>query len=223
MKTLRNLVPSAAVLLAALALPGAAGAHVELSPSKAPAGKPVNLAFEIGHGCDGAATTSLVVQVPSGATDLSAKSVDGWRVKTNPSRLIWTGGPLADHDHQSFPFKATLHGKKGDRVLFKAIQGCEGGAETAWISVGGGSSETDNPAPALTLTSTAAEPAAESQADADPVAEQDAVATGDPTATGETDDESDDGGDGKSLLLLIVAGLAIGTIAGIIMRARRGR
>ena len=61
------------------------------------------------------------------------------------------------------------------------------------------------------------------QAEADQVAEEDATATGEPTATaGDSDDSSsDDGGsDNKTILLIVVAGLAIGTIAGIIVRGR---
>lgn len=221
MKTLRSFVVSAAVTLIGLGLPAAAGAHVEVSPAKVPAGKPVNMNFEIGHGCSGAATTSLVVQIPPGVTEVSGKPVKGWKVNSTPKRLVWTGGPLGDHEHQAYPFRATFYGKKGDRVLFKSIQKCEGGAETAWIAASGGSSEADNPAPAVTLRTAAEEPPAETELEADEVAEDDAAVTGEPTATdADTEDSSDDGG-GRSLLLLIVAGLAIGTVAGIIVRSRR--
>lgn len=214
------------VALACMAFPALAGAHVEMSPGQAPADKKVNLALEIGHGCDGAATNRLVVQIPAQATDAEAKPIKGWKANTTATSLTWAGGPLPDHDELSFPFTATLSGKKGQVVNFKAIQKCEGGAETAWIESTKGGVEPEHPAPALTLTSTAAAPADEEQAEADQIAEEDAAATGEPTATaGDPDDSSsDDGGsDGKTILLIVVAGLAIGTVTGIIVRGRRKR
>lgn len=212
------------VALVCVAFPAVAGAHVEMSPGQAPAGKPVNLALEIGHGCDGAPTNRLVVQIPPQATDVKAKPIKGWKASTTASSLTWAGGPLPDHDELMFPFTATLSGKKGQTVSFKAIQKCEGGAETAWIEATKGGVEPEHPAPALTLTSSATAPAEEQQAEADQVAEEDAATTGEPTATaGDSDDSSsDDGGsDSKTILLIVVAGLAIGTIAGIIVRGRR--
>lgn len=220
----RNAVAVLAVLFAFPVMAGTANAHVEISPAKALAGKPVKLAFRIGHGCDGAATTSLVVQIPQSVKDVSPGSIKGWKARVGPQRLTWTGGPLSDHDEQEYPFRATFYGKKGDTVMFKSIQKCEGGAETAWIAPTGGASEADNPAPTVTLTSAAAVPAPEAQAEDDQVANEDAASTGEPTATAADSEDSSsdaDGGSAKSLLLIIVAGLAIGTIAGIIVRGRR--
>lgn len=218
-----------AALIAVPVLSGTAKAHVEITTQQAPAGKPVKLELEIGHGCDGAATTSLVVQVPPQASGAKALPTDGWQASTSGSTLTWKGGPLADHDVQTYPFRATLSGQKGDQVAFKSIQRCEGGASTAWIQSTAGGAEPEYPAPAVTLTSTAAAPQANDPADQqaadDQVAEEDAAATGEPTATDATSAESsssdDDGGDGKSLLLIVIAGLGIGTVAGIVVRARR--
>ncbi|MCB0829466.1 MAG: YcnI family protein [Solirubrobacterales bacterium] len=213
-------------MLIALAFPAMAGAHVEMSPSEAPAGKPVNLSFEIPHGCDGAATTSIVVQIPKGAQDVTATAIEGWKAKTTPDTLTWTGGPLPDHQTEDFPFRATLYGKKGDVVMFKTIQKCQGGAETAWIQAEQGGVEPEHPAPAVTLTSTAAVPAADMQAADDQAANEGAAETGEPTASAANVDDSksdDDGGDGKTLILIIIAGLAIGTVAGIVVRARRNQ
>jgi uncharacterized protein YcnI len=213
-----------AALLAAPVFPGAAGAHVEMTPSEVPAGKPVNLSFEIPHGCDGAATTSILVQIPKGAENVTATAVKSWKATTAPDTLTWSGGPLPDHETAAFPFRATLYGKKGETFAFKVIQKCQGGAQTAWIQSTDGGVEPEHPAPAVTLTSAAAEPAAEVQATDDQVADEDAAQTGEPTATAADPDDSssdDNGGDGKTLLLLIVAGLAIGTVAGIVVRSRR--
>lgn len=219
----RKVILSLLALLG-LAFPAAASAHVEINPARAPAGKAVNLALHIGHGCDGAATTSLVVRLPDTVKDVSAKPTDGWKPKLGPQRLTWSGGPLPDHDEQALPFTATLYGAKGDRAVFKTIQRCEGGAETAWIATSGGATEADNPAPTVTLVSNAPAPAPDSRSGDDRIADQGAAATGEPTATAADSEDyasGDDGSGGKSLLLIIVAGLAIGTIAGIIVRARR--
>jgi len=217
----KSLALVATLAAAALAFAGTASAHVEAVPGKVPAGKPVNLKLEIGHGCDGAATTGLVVKVPKQATDVTAAAVDGWKATTTPTELRWKGGPLPDHDHLALPFRTTLSGRKGDVIEFKTIQKCEGGAETAWIQTSGpGESEAEHPAPVVTLTSTAAAAVPEVQQEADAAAN-----AGEPTATdataGEDSDPDSDDGSGKTLLLIIVAGLAIGTVAGIIVRARR--
>src|SRR5688572_26244180 len=120
-------------LLAIPALPGMAGAHVEVTPSTAPADKQVDLALSVGHGCDGAATNSLEVLMPDAATSYAPGKVAGWKGSSPDGRLRWTGGPLADHEVLGFPFTAKLYGTKGSAVSFKIIQGCEGGAEIAWI------------------------------------------------------------------------------------------
>ena len=38
-----------------------------------------------------------------------------------------------DGQLQQFPLSVALAGTEGDAAEFKVIQGCEGGAETAWI------------------------------------------------------------------------------------------
>ncbi len=224
MKNAKKFIPALALAFA-LAVPAVASGHVEISPAKAPAGKPVDLEMHVGHGCDGAPTTRLVVQIPAGVSNAEAKPTKGWKASSTPSTLTWTGGPLPDHAEQAFPLTATLSGKKGQELLFKTIQKCEGGAETAWIEPAGGASESEHPSPVVTLASTATVPATDSQSEDDQVAQGDAAATGEPTATAANpeDDSEDDGGSGKSLLLIIVVGLAIGTVAGIIVRARRER
>lgn len=229
MKKAGYLLAFLAAFLAAPVFPGAAGAHVEMTPSEAKAGKPVDLSFEIPHGCDGAATTSLLVQIPSAASDATATAIKGWKAETSPKTLTWTGGPLPDQETKDFPFRATIYGKKGDTVLFKVIQKCEGGASTAWIQAEHGGEEPEHPAPAVTLTSTVVQPAnadAGSAASEEQAADEGAAETGEPTATdadpaSTADDSSDDDNGGKKLLLIIVGGLAIGTVAGIVVRARK--
>ncbi|HMU27779.1 MAG TPA: DUF1775 domain-containing protein [Solirubrobacterales bacterium] len=229
MKKVGSFLVLLAVLLATPVFAGVASAHVEMTPDEAPAGKPVDLSFEIPHGCDGAATTSIVVQIPKAAADVKAGNVKGWKATSAGNTLTWTGGPLPDHQTQDFPFTVTLYGKKDENVMFKTIQKCQGDASTAWIQAMEGDVEPEYPAPAVTLTSTAkaqVSPAtpADQQSDDDQVAEGDAAATGEPTATAADAEDSssdDEGSDSKTLILIIIAGLAIGTVAGIVVRARR--
>lgn len=225
MRAMIRKISVAIALAAALAFPAAASAHVELTPADAPAGKPVNLKLEVGHGCDGASTIGLVVQIPAGASEVTATAIPGWKATTTPKELKWKGGPLPDHDLQEFPLRATLSGKKGDVVEFKTIQKCEGGAETAWIQAPeAGGSESEHPTPAVTLASTGKVPVDTADPEVQQEADEDAN-SGQPTATDATSEETssddDGGGDGKTLLLIIVVGLAIGTVAGIVVRGRR--
>jgi uncharacterized protein YcnI len=225
---MKKIAFTVALTLGLLVPAGAALAHVEITTSSAPAGKKVDLNLEIGHGCDGASTTGLVVQVPAQATKATALPTDGWKAKSTATTLTWTGGPLPDHDVQLYPFSVVLNGKKGETAMFKAIQKCEGGAETAWIQPTSGGEEPEYPAPSITLASTAVAPVEpapdDQQAAADQVAEAGAAATGEPTATeanAEDTSGSDDGGDSKTVILLVIAGLAIGTVAGLVLRSRR--
>ena len=221
---MKALIAALVAIVATFLLAAPARAHVEINRTSVPAGKPVKVDFEIGHGCDGAATTGLVVQVPAGV-EAKALPTAGWKPATRGATISWKGGPLADHDHQAFPFRATFYGEKGDEIALRAIQNCEGGASTAWIQPSSGGAEPEHPAPVVTLTSSAEEPAVAEQEAADKVAEEDAAATGEPTASAATDDssDSDDDGDTRTVLLLVVAGLAIGTIAALIARARAQR
>ncbi len=205
-------------LLAIPVLPGMAGAHVEVTPSQAPAGKKVKLALEVGHGCDGAATNSLVVQMPKGATNAKAGSVPGWKESSSPNRMKWTGGPLADHAIGEFPFTATFYGKKGGEEVFKILQGCEGGASTAWIQLAPeGGAEPENPASVLTLTSTAA---ATAPAPEPEVTEATGPTgpTGDNASAKASDSDGDDDGGGIILPLIGVILIAASITAFVVIQ-----
>lgn len=209
-------------LLVTPALPGVAGAHVDVAPTEAPAGKATKLSMVIGHGCEGASTTSVTVQVPDSVKDATAGSVDGWKASNKKGQMKWTGGPLPDHDVQELPFTAIFFGKKGERVPLKLIQGCEGNLTTAWIQVvPEGAAEPETPAPIVTLTTTASEPAAKptpaepgtagvtgSQSDDQPEADQ----------AGSADEDE---GLADGLIIGMFALAAVGLIAGGIYWVKR--
>ncbi len=223
---MRNRLTAAIVAAIAMSLPAAASAHVTVSPDAAPADGYAMLDFAVPHGCDGAATTKVAIQMPPQVISATPEEVAGWTVRTKVGKLpepaeqhgetvtegvrqvTWTGGPLPDAHLQRFGLSVALTGEPGESVPFKVVQGCAGGAETAWIQVASADGpEPDHPAPAVTLT--AAEDGhghdAADSSGATPVA---AVS-------------NDDSGNGLAIAALIVGalGLVAGTTA--LLRSRR--
>ena len=208
-------------LLVTPALPGVAVAHVDVSPTEAPAGKAVKMSFSVGHGCDGAATTSLVVQVPDQVGDFTAESVPGWKAANTPGQMTWRGGPLPDNELQEFPFTATLYGKKGTATPFNVIQRCEGGGENAWIQpIPASGAEPEYPAPVVTLTSTATEPEPIVQPEASPHKGDEGDSL--PVASEDTSDE-DDGGSGAILPIIGVVLIAASVTAFVVIQRGKRR
>lgn len=207
----------ALAVLAALVVPAVAAAHVEVEPAEMPAGKPAKLKFSVGHGCDGAATTSLTVRVPKSVGKFKAQPTNGWKVSTSSGQMKWTGGPLPDPDLQEYPFTATFYGKKDSRVPFKLIQGCEGGVETAWIQVvPAGAPEPETPAPTVTLTSAAEAPAVPPAGSNGAGTEAEAL---DKVEPGKTADEDEGLADGLIIVIFALAGVAL--LAGGLYWVRR--
>ena len=231
----KNLIRAAtavAAFAAFMALPGAAAAHVGVSPAEAPAGQVVDLSLTVGHGCEGASTTSLEVRVPEGVSEYSVGQAPGWRGdKPRPGIMRWKGGPLPDASELALPFRAEFYGRKGDVLVFPVIQGCEGGLETAWISTG---EETGaghgTPAPTVTLTSSAPDPGGDlatargesgpGEPSGDGGASQDAAAADAASA----DPAEGGGGEGFPLLRVIGAVLIVASVtAFIVLRRARSR
>jgi len=212
-------------LLATLALPGVAGAHIEVEPAEAPAGKTADLNLVIPHGCDGAATTAITVQVPGSVKGATARPVKGWKAKNGAGQMKWTGGPLPDHEVQELPFTAKFYGKEGAGIPLKLIQGCEGGKSTPWLQVvPEGTPEPETPAPVVTLTSTAKAPVAS------PVEEpstgagegQPSGTNGDQSAANDVPESSEeDEGLADGLIIAIFAGIAIAILAGVFYAIKR--
>lgn len=168
---LRSLIGAAA--FAAIALgPISASAHITLEASKAPAGSYYKAVLRVPHGCDGAATTSIRVQIPEGVMKAKPMPKPGWTLKTTVGTLAypydwygteitedvqeieWSGGELPDDFYDEFVFRAKLPEGEGKTLWFPVIQTCSKG-EGRWIEIpAAGKSEDDYeyPAPGLTLT-----------------------------------------------------------------------
>jgi periplasmic copper chaperone A len=201
--------------------PAPAAAHVTISPAEAPAGRTTGFSFTVGHGCAGAATTGLTVEVPKEVGGHEIEQLKGWKTSTPSGSMVWRGGPLADGELLGFPFRAKVFGKKGDQVPFKVIQTCEGGGEIAWISVGeqGGSGH-GSPAPVVTLATTAVKPGPPPQTTADGAA----AGSADPQdVDAETVSSQGEDGDGSGIgaFALVALAAAFLTTLVVILRARR--
>ena len=100
-RSTRVIVAVVAATSAVAALSAPAWAHVEAEPvSVAPDGAAV-IDFGFHHGCDGAATTGLRIQIPEGVTAVVPQPVDGWNVSVSPTSA--SGGK--EKDRLAWPSK----------------------------------------------------------------------------------------------------------------------
>lgn len=129
-RVLRRCVAAAAGAAVLLALPAAAGAHVEATGETA--GGTTTVEFSFHHGCDGAPTTGLRIQLPEGATDVEPQDPEGWTSTVSGGELAWTGGSVPDHDEATFVATMTLVDPEGTTVFLPTIQQC-GSAQEDWI------------------------------------------------------------------------------------------
>lgn len=154
------------LLLAALALP--AYAHISLAQKSAPAGSYHKATFQVGHGCDGSATTAVTVTLPEGIDNAKPMPKAGWEIKIDTVKLAapvldhgkpkteriaaitWQGGPLPDAYYDEFTMQMHLPAQPG-KHYFKVVQQCQVG-KMAWDEVpaeGHEGHELAHPAPAL--------------------------------------------------------------------------
>lgn len=75
-----------ATLVLSLAAGGAA-AHVTLEEPVATAGQPYKAVLRVGHGCEGTATHTLVVQLPPGFRGAKPMPKAGWNLTVERTRL----------------------------------------------------------------------------------------------------------------------------------------
>jgi periplasmic copper chaperone A len=68
-------------LVAALLASGGVSAHISISSGPATANKSQEVAFSVGHGCEGADTSAVTVEIPAGVTSVRPMSSDFGRVE----------------------------------------------------------------------------------------------------------------------------------------------
>jgi uncharacterized protein YcnI len=134
--------------------------------------------LRVPHGCEGAASLKIRVQIPDGVIAVKPMPKPGWTLETvkaaykQPARyfdeslsegvkeIIWTGKLLDEH-YDEFVFRAYLgESLKPDTMLyFPAVQECEGSKADRWIEIPAQGKNADDykyPAPSLKLTPTKA-------------------------------------------------------------------
>ncbi|HEX5343392.1 MAG TPA: YcnI family protein [Duganella sp.] len=135
--------------LCALACATAAQAHVTLDQSTGYAGTYQKLAFRVGHGCDGKATTGLTVTLPEGASHAKPMPKAGWKIAVTDNgalhEISWKGGSLPDAYFDEFVIQVKLTGEPG-KLYFRIVQEC-GKASVAWDEIAGANMKA--PAPVL--------------------------------------------------------------------------
>lgn len=164
-----------AALAALIATP--AFAHITLETQQAAPGAGYKAVFRVPHGCDGAATTGLRIQIPEGFIDAKPMPHAGWTiatkagayaktyklygadVKSGVTEIDFTGGNLPDAYYDEFVVAGTLADsfKPGDVVYFPVIQEC-GTAAERWIELpaaGQTIDELKRPAPHLDIVAAA--------------------------------------------------------------------
>jgi periplasmic copper chaperone A len=153
-------VASMTALLLAIAVP--ASAHVFITDGSAivGGGYGTEITIRVPHGCDGAATDSLEVQIPAGVTSVKPKQLAGWTidvVSTPPvlpsmapgasltdeqmdamnapvvTSVKWSGGSLPDNEYADFQLSAIFPETPGT-IAFPAVQMC-GDTQVAWIEI----------------------------------------------------------------------------------------
>ena len=164
--------PHTLIACAALLLSGATHAHVVLQDPAAAAGAGYRATFQVGHGCDGAATTAITVRIPDGFAGAKPMPKPGWTLSTRRAALAtpyvshgktitedvvevrWAAnGPdnaLPDAWYDEFVLRGTTPAQAG-LLWFQVRQSCTTG-ELDWAQIpASGSSTKGLKAPAALL------------------------------------------------------------------------
>lgn len=150
-------------------------AHVTLETQTASVGSTYKAVARVPHGCQGAATTKVRVQIPEGVIAVKPMPKAGWTLETVKGKydraydyygtptsegvkeVVWSGGKLLDEHYDEFVFRAYLTtALKPETTLYVPIvQECEGGGVERWIEIPAAGKVSDDykfPAPGLKLT-----------------------------------------------------------------------
>jgi uncharacterized protein YcnI len=159
-----------ATALVAFAAP--ASAHVTLENGMSSWGSYYKAVFQVPHGCDGAATTGVSVDIPEGVISVKPMPKIGWTLATvkgkyartytshgkpvseGVKKVGWSGGSLPDDQYDEFIFQAKLPEDKDImRISFPVTQTC-GAVVVHWNEIAKPDQnphELKNPAPSLNL------------------------------------------------------------------------
>ena len=164
---------SLAALVAAFAA-GPALAHVTLETQQAAVGSTYKAVLRVPHGCKGAATTKVRVQIPEGVIAVKPMPKPGWTLETVKGKydksydyygtptsegvkeIVWSGGNLGDDEYDEFVLRVYLTKdlKAGETLHFPVVQECPEGVAERWIEIpaeGQSDDDLELPAPSVKL------------------------------------------------------------------------
>ena len=147
-----NLTLRTALICGVFATFNPAHAHLTLDTSQAAALAYVRIAARVPHGCEGAATTGLRVQIPNGVSAVKPQPKPGWKLEvvTEPGaaatgghesspqvrEVLWRAEPghaLSDAFYDEFVMRVRMPDAAGETIWFPFVQECEGEKVSRWI------------------------------------------------------------------------------------------
>ena len=188
------------IALLAFALVPVAGAHVEPSPEKVPAGSVSRITLSV-EGEESVPAIRLIVQMPAGVTDVVPHPGGGWKPSVHGRIVTWAGGRIAHGAEGTFSFTARMPSKEGV-LVFPSLVTYADGTVVHWI----GAESSDTPAPRVRLT-------ASQQTNPPPPPP--------PPATTAAVSDQGDGGGSSSWIWIVVAGTILASLAAVLLVRRR--
>lgn len=169
---MKRIITATAAILAATI--GTAFAHVTLEMAEAKVGGSYKAVFRVGHGCEGAPSTTIRIRIPEGVISAKPMPKAGWDLKTvkgayakaydyygTPTKegvkeVVWSGGNLPDDFYDEFTMRVYLTADlpTGEMLYFPAVQECPDGKAERWIEIPAAGKVADDyemPAPGVTL------------------------------------------------------------------------
>lgn len=242
----RPIAALGAALIAVVAFPAIATAHISVHPNTVPAGAFATLNLRVPGEEENAYAYKVAMQVPSGFISLDTESVPGWRVVTKTKRLskpietddgpideeisevIWTGdkkeGKLPDGSFVQFPLSVAIPEEyEGKPLPFKTLEYYSNGKVARWI----GPPESESPAPTINVTEKGGVIEDVAGGEAGPTASEAPPGEGESIGmdtSAEAQGSGSGGGsdDGLAIVALVVGALGLLAGGGALVLARRG-
>jgi uncharacterized protein YcnI len=148
-----------------------ANAHIVLETPIAQAGSSYRAVLKVGHGCEGSATTQIVVKVPDGVQGAKPMPKAGWRLEIERTALVkpymshgrtvtedvseirWTAKSADDYLANAYYDEFVIVGKLPEAsgtIYWKVSQICEQG-RIDWVDIPGANAASISKTPAAVL------------------------------------------------------------------------
>jgi uncharacterized protein YcnI len=158
-------------LLAICTWAGTSLAHIVLEQKAAPAAAYYKAVFQVGHGCKGAATTAVRVQIPAAFKGAKPMPKAGWTLATESDAITWTAvspaNALPDGQYDEFLLRGRTPDTPGP-LWFAVRQLCDAVVQD-WAEVPATGTSTQGmkwPAALLQVTGASVAPAVQPSATA---------------------------------------------------------